>query len=170
MEIRYTAAGPEDTDELIRLRLEYITEDSGCITDDIKEAVSRQLKDYFARKLGSELIVFTAKDRGRIIAAAFLHIIEMPANARLPGGLYGEVLNVLTKPEYRGKGIGSKLIGNLIEYAENAGLGCIDLKATDAGYRIYEKAGFREVNEKYRSMRYLPAQNGRSSGRGESED
>ena len=111
------------------------------------------ISDYFKRKLGTELIVFTARDKEKIVAVAYLHIIEMPANSVLLNGLYGEVLSVYTEHEYRGRGICTRLMQNLVEHGKKIGLGRIDLKATKDGYPIYKKVGFTDVEARYTEMR-----------------
>ena len=78
----------------------------------------------------------------------------MPANSVLLNGFYGTVLSVFTENEYRGKGLCTKLMQNLIAYGKEHGLGRIDLSATNDGYRIYEKLGFKEKDNRYREMRY----------------
>ena len=98
--------------------------------------MEKQLPDYFARKLGTELIAFVARDKNRIVSVAYLHIIEMPANSILLNGLYGDVLSVYTEPEYRGQGLCTKLMENLLAYGKERGLGRIDLKATSEGLPI----------------------------------
>ena len=154
MDIKYVEATKEDINELIRLRLAYMKDDFGSVSDLERKAMETQLPDYFERKLGTELIAFVAKDGDRVVSVAYLHIIEMPANSLLLNGLYGEVLNVYTEPEYRGKGICTKLMNNLVEYGKKAGLGRIDLSATEDGYPIYAKLGFKDKEHRYRDMRY----------------
>ncbi|MBQ1377329.1 MAG: GNAT family N-acetyltransferase [Lachnospiraceae bacterium] len=154
MSLIYDTAEKDDINELIRMRIAYITEDTGSIADQEREALESRLQDYFERKLGTELIAFIARDGNRIVSAAYLHIVEMPANAVLPNGLYGEVLSVYTEPEYRGRGLCTALLKDLIKYAGNRGLGRIDLSATEDGYAIYAKAGFKDKGNRYREMRY----------------
>lgn len=154
MSILYCEATKEDINELIRMRIAYMIDDFGSITEEERKGMETQLPDYFARKLGTELIAFIAKDEGKIVSAAYLHIIEMPANSVLLNGLYGEVLSVYTEPNYLGQGICTKLIKNLVEYGRRIGLGRIDLSATDEGYPIYAKIGFTDKEHRYRDMRY----------------
>ncbi len=154
MSIIYDEATKEDIDELIRLRIAYMIDDFGSVSDEERTGMETQLPDYFTRKLGNELIAFVARDEGRIVSVAYLHIIEMPANSILLNGLYGEVLSVYTEPDHRGKGICTKLMQNLVEYGKKAGLGRIDLSATDEGYPIYAKVGFKDKEHRYRDMRY----------------
>ncbi len=101
MNIIYYEATKEDIDELIRMRIAYMMDDFGSVTDEERKGMETQFPDYFSRKLGTELIAFAAKDGERIVSVAYLHIIEMPANSVLLNGLYGEVLSVYTEPNYR---------------------------------------------------------------------
>lgn len=154
MSILFSEASKDDIGELIRLRIAYMVDDFGGISDHEKECMEKQLPDYFNRKLGDELIAFVAKDGKRIVSVAYLHIIEMPANSILLNGLYGEVLSVYTEPEYRGQGLCTKLIQNLIDYGQKRGLGRVDLSATKEGYPIYAKLGFADKEHRYTDMRY----------------
>ena len=155
MDFVFDNANMNDIDELIRLRLAFIAEDAGALSSRQEQCIEEQLRDYFNRKLGKELIAFIARDEERIVAVAYLLLMEMPANARLLNGLYGEVLNVYTLPEYRGKGLCTTLMQQLIEYGKKCGLGCIDLSATENGYPIYIKLGFKEKEQNYKDMRHI---------------
>lgn len=154
MNILFCEASKDDIEQLIRLRIAYMIDDFGGISDHEKECMEKQLPDYFDRKLGDELIAFVAKEGNRIVSVAYLHIIEMPANSILLNGLYGEVLSVYTEPEYRGKGLCTKLIQNLVDYGKKRGLGRVDLSATKEGYPIYAKVGFVDKEQRYTDMRY----------------
>ncbi len=149
----YDTAGINDISELIRLRIAYMTDDFGSITEYERHCMEEQLPDYFERRLGKELIAFVARAEGRLVAAAYLLIIEKPANPFLPNGLDGEVLSVYTEDEYRGQGICTQLMKNMIEYARENKLCRIDLMATEEGYPIYKKVGFEDKSQKYKDMR-----------------
>ena len=153
MSIIIGEATKEDINELVRMRIAYMKDDFGSVSDNERQCMETQLPDYFERKLGNELVAFVAKDGERIVSVAYLHIIEMPANSILLNGLYGEVLSVFTEPEYRGRGLCSTLMRNLVEYGKKRGLGRIDLSATDEGYPIYAKVGFKDKEHRYRDMR-----------------
>lgn len=154
MRITFEEATYADIDELVRLRIAYMKDDFGSVSEYEKECMEKQLPDYFNRKLGDELIAFVAKDGDRIVSVAYLHIIEMPANSILLNGIYGEVLSVFTEPEYRGRGLCTSLMQNLIDYGKKRGLGRVDLSATKEGYPIYVKLGFVEKEHRYTDMRY----------------
>ena len=154
MAIIFDEATKKDIDELIRLRIAYMIDDFGSVSDFEREAMEKQLPDYFNRKLGTELIAFVARDGDKIVSVAYLHIIEMPANSILLNGIYGEVLSVFTEHEYRGQGLCTKLMSNLVEYGRTHGLGRVDLSATKEGYPIYSKIGFKDKEHRYTAMQY----------------
>ena len=76
MEIKYDIATKDDINELIRLRIAYMMDDFGSVSEDERIALEKQLPDYFLRKLGSELIAFVARDENRIVSVAYLLIID----------------------------------------------------------------------------------------------
>jgi GNAT superfamily N-acetyltransferase len=51
---------------------------------------------------------------------------------------------MLTIDEWRGKGVASAIMRELLECARQAGAGLVWLRATEAGRRVYEKFGFAE--------------------------
>lgn len=152
-EVIFDTAGKDDISELIRLRIAYMIDDFGSISEYERSCMQEQLPGYFERKLGKELIAFVARAEGRLVAAAYLLIIEKPANPFLPNGLDSEVLSVYTENEYRGRGICTRLMKNMIEYARENSLCRIDLMATQDGYPIYKKVGFDDKTQKYKEMR-----------------
>lgn len=50
--------------------------------------------------------------------------------------------NVITLPEYRGQGHGTALVLDVVAWARSIAADRVDLSATPAGQRLYEKLGF----------------------------
>ena len=50
--------------------------------------------------------------------------------------------NVITRPEYRGHGHGTTLVHDIVAWARSIAADRVDLSATPAGQRIYQKLGF----------------------------
>ena len=155
-DVVYDIANLNDIQELVRLRILYLIDDLGSVTDGEREAMEKQLPGYFERELGKKLIAFVARAEGRLVATAYLLIIEKPANPFFLNGLDSEVLSVYTEEGYRGRGICSNLMKNMIHYASENGISRIDLVATDEGYPIYKKLGFEDRTQKYKDMRLVP--------------
>ncbi len=154
-EVIYDTAGMDDIDELIRLRIAYMLDDFGTVSEYERRCMEEQLPGYFRRKLGTELIAFVARAEGRLVAAAYLLILEKPASCILTNGLDGEVLSVYTEPDFRGQGVCTQLMKNLVEYGREHKLCRIDLMATDEGYPVYKKVGFKDRVQKWKDMRIV---------------
>ena len=58
------------------------------------------------------------------------------------GGRFAWVGMVLVDSDFRGRGIGTRLLERCIEYLDSIGVPCIKLDATPLGKPIYEKLGF----------------------------
>ncbi len=150
--IKFCLASSDDISELVRMRLYYIGEDFGEQPEDEIERIKSMLPSYFERNLGKNLFVFAAKDGKKIVGTAFLNIIEKPASPTYKKGKSSEVLNVVTMKEYRGMGIASRLIENLLKFARENEIDKVNLSATKMGYPIYKKLGFSEVDNHYVEM------------------
>lgn len=143
----------DDIDDLIRLRIDFLTMDQGRLSDQNEKEIRAQLKVYLAKHIPLEdfIAVIAKHPTGKIASAAFLIIQERPANPSFITGLTGTLLNVVTYPEFRRKGIASQVIGEIINEARQKGVSSIDLYATDDGKELYKKLGF--VEPSYTSMR-----------------
>ena len=142
-----------DIDDLIQLRIDFLTMDQGRLSDQNEKEIRAQLKVYLAKHIPlKDFIAVIAKHpTGKIASAAFLIIQERPANPSFITGLTGTLLNVVTYPEFRRKGIASQVIGEIINEARQKRVSSIDLYATDDGRELYKKLGF--VEPSYTSMR-----------------
>ncbi len=133
----------EDIDLLIRLRLDYLAEDKGFLAQAEKTAIEKQLTGYFTRHIKERTFIGAlAETDGQIVSTGFLAIAEKPANPAFITGRTATLLNVLTYPAYRRKGLAAKVISFLIAEARMAGVSSIDLSATADGRHLYETLGF----------------------------
>ena len=154
-DVIYDIANLNDIQELVRLRILYMIDDYGSLSDEEREGMEKQLPGYFERELGKKLIAFVARAEGRLVAAAYLLIIEKPANPSFLNGLDSEVLSVYTEEGYRGRGICTNLMKNMIDYATEHKVDRIDLMATKDGYPVYKKLGFEDKVHEYKDMRLI---------------
>lgn len=153
MEIR--KATTEDIDRLVQVRLDYLRTDYGQLTEQQEQAIIEQLRDYFPKHIPmGDFIAFLAQEEDRIVSVAFLVISEKPANLAFINGKSGTVLNVLTYPDYRRKGIAFQVLSALIQEAKNLGVSSINLSASKDGKPLYEKLGFKPSTA-YSEMRLM---------------
>ncbi len=142
----------KDIEELVELRLAYLKEDLGEISEVDLQRLKEALPQYFRKHLNQDLFVYVAREADQILACAFLLIVEKPMSPAFITGKTGTVLNVYTKPEYRKRGYGKQLMNALLEDAKAKELSVVELKATEDGYHLYKSVGFVDVVAKYHNM------------------
>lgn len=145
----------EDIGVLTDLRIAYLNEDLGVISNENLELMQASLPSYYEKHLNKDLMAYVARDEMDIVSCAFLLIVEKPMSPSFITGKTGTVLNVYTKPDYRKKGYAKKLITTMLEDAKAEGLSIIELKATEDGYSLYKSVGFEDVVARYHNMKIV---------------
>ena len=148
-------ASEKEISGLVELRIAYLKEDLGTISEADLQRMKEVLPQYFRKHLNRDLFVYVAKEAEEILACAFLLVVEKPMSPAFMTGKTGTVLNVYTKPEYRKKGYAKQLMNVLLEDAKKNELSVVELKATEDGYHLYKAVGFQDVVSKYHNMRVL---------------
>ena len=131
----------------------------------LKEAYGEALKEsekiirennilYLEKRLNQECYIAIAEENRNICACAYFNVIHKAANLRFVNGMYGEIYGVYTMPEYRRRGIATKLIKLLLEKGREFKLSFVQLEASDDGYDLYKKIGFKETESEYKKMKY----------------
>ncbi len=147
-------ASVADIRALEQLRMDYLKEDFGELTDEQQEMLLAEIDPYLRWHLGTGLMVFVARDdEAGIVSCAWLLLIEKPPSPRFPHGRTGTLFNVYTVPEFRRRGLASKVMDALIEDARLRHLDLLELNATEDGYPLYRSLGFRNAHERHRAMR-----------------
>lgn len=151
----FEKATSKDISMLTDLRVAYLQEDLGSITDDDLCAIKSSLPGYYEKHLNDDLLVYVARDKADIVSCAFLLRVEKPMSPSFLTGKTGTVLNVYTKPEYRGRGCAKNLMTMMLEDAAAGGVSVIELKSTEDGYALYKTVGFEDVKAKYHNMKIV---------------
>lgn len=147
-------ADHKDIDGLTKIRLAYLSEDHGGLSDQETAALVGQLPGYFASHLGKDFIAFLAEEGELFVASVFLVISEKPANLNFITGKTGTILNVYTQPEYRRQGLAGQLMKLAMEEAGKHNLSYLELSASKDGYPLYRKLGFAETKSNFTPMKY----------------
>jgi len=148
----FRAAGLGDLDLLVELRLEYIRADLGEPGRDEEDVIVSQLRTWIPANLGERFFAWLAFVAGRPAGVAMLAVNEYPANPGFPNGRVGTVLNVWTRPEHRGVGVATALVGELVVLGGRLQLSRLELRASAAGRGLYETLGFRPSAADHLSM------------------
>ncbi|MBR3311737.1 MAG: GNAT family N-acetyltransferase [Solobacterium sp.] len=148
-------AGPEDIESLAEMRIAYLQEDLGEMSSQEADQYRIRLREYFERKINKDIFCYVAKENEEVLSTAFLLVSEKPASPSFPNGRTGTILSVYTRPAYRGKGLARRVMEALVRDAENMDLCLLELKATEDGYSLYQKLGFKEDKSHYRPMKRM---------------
>ena len=150
MQIR--EASIDDIDLLIRLRVDFLLEENKLQDVSEIDTFMKKLRDYFSKWITAKgFSAIVAEDNDEVCSTAFLSIVERPPRPANPSNLVGTIYNVYTYPQYRRKGIATKVLQSLLANAESLGVASVDLLATEDGKPLYEKLGFSVPT--YTSMR-----------------
>lgn len=153
-EIVFKKADASYIDRLVDIRFRYIASDFGEISVETHEKIASVLPGYYRDHIGRDFTAFIAEKDDEIIASAFMVTVEKPANPSFTGGKVGIVMNVFTRDEYRRRGLASTLVKMLIDDAKANGCDRVELNATEDGFPMYKKIGFREITHQHTAMKY----------------
>ncbi len=145
----------QDIGVLTDLRIAYLQEDLGAISDKDLEMMQVTLPGYYKKHLNKDLMVYVARDEADIVSCAFLLIVEKPMSPSFITGKTGTVLNVYTNPEYRNKGYAKTLMTMMLEDATAQSVSVIELKSTEDGYMLYKSVGFEDIVPRYHNMKIV---------------
>jgi len=147
--IVYRRATIDDVPAMVDYRVRFLNELFNHSKNDETTVVRKSLLEYFTEAIPSkDFIAWLAEYDGRIIATSGMVVWQKPATyGGVESGNLGYLLNFYTVPEARRKGIGTRLLRELIKEAESLGLKYLHLHASKDGINIYRKAGFTEPEQ-----------------------
>ena len=147
--IVYRHATINDVPALVNYRVQFLNEHFNHPEDNATKVLRASLTKYFAKAIPSkEYIAWVAEHEGRIIATSGMVVWQKPAiYGGGESGKLGYLLNFYTVREARRKGIGTRLLNELIKEAKSMGLKYLHLHASRDGINIYRRAGFSEPRE-----------------------
>ena len=124
------------------LRLWALLFDEGGATPE--EPWKGHAREWFTRFVGDTRTArFPAIEvDGELVATAIGTLEIGVPNPQCVRGRTVRLANVITLPEHRGQGHGTMLVLDVVAWARSIAADRVDLSATPAGQRIYEKLGF----------------------------
>jgi len=116
---------------------------NGLTAEDVPSAFTQEAWNYFRRALKSETYVsIVAEVGGELVANAGVVIYEKPPSIPLGASLVGYVTNVYTRPDFRKRGVATKLMEIAVDHMKAIGVSKLHLGTTDEGKGVYERVGF----------------------------
>ncbi|WP_040330551.1 GNAT family N-acetyltransferase [Clostridium ihumii] len=141
--MRVRKLGKEDMDLLIKIRMDYLFAEKGVFSDEEVQDIRKKLEEYFTKYLNKGFIAMIAENENEVLATAFMSMVERPPLIAFSSYLVGTVYNVFTYPQYRGQGIATKVMNELLSEAKLLGVVAVDLMSTEKGKSLYKNFGFQ---------------------------
>ena len=137
---RLRSAKAEDGAQLLRLWA-LLFDEAGPTSDEPWKGHARE---WFARYVDDARNArFPVIDLGGPLVATAIGTLEVGVpNPQCVRGRTVRLANVITLPEHRGQGHGTMLVLDVVAWARSIAADRVDLSATPAGQRIYERLGF----------------------------
>ena len=137
---RLRTATAEDGAQLLRLWALLFDEDATTPGEPWKD----HARDWFARYVDDARNArFPAIDvNGELVATAIGTLEIGVPSPQCVRGRTVRLANVITVPGHRGQGHGTRLVLDVVAWARSIAADRVDLSATPAGQRVYEKLGF----------------------------
>lgn len=144
----YRIAAEADVDELARLRWDFRLEEAPGATRHGQATFLRACADFLRAGLREGCWTYwVALVDGHIVSHIYIQRVpKVPKPNRLDDAL-GYVTNVYTRPLYRGRGIGTELMGHMLAWAKAQDLESLIVWPSEASVGFYERAGFRGASE-----------------------
>ena len=144
IEIRRATAA--DVELLTELRMEMRRERE-TVPLTIPEAFfETAVREFFARTVADgSFVSFLAFCDGEAAACSGLSIQDLPPSYSEPNGRRGYITNMYTRPQWRGLGLATRLVEEIVRTCRERGCDSVDLNASPAGRAVYLKAGFEEI-------------------------
>jgi GNAT superfamily N-acetyltransferase len=145
--VQIRLAVENDIDQLIRMRYDFTLEYSPDIVADY-ELFYLECKAYLEAAItGARWFIWIAEVDEKVVSHIYIELIDkVPRPGRITYP-FGYVTNVYTLPQYRSKGIGSKISKSIAEWARVHHLEFLIVWPSDEGVAFYERNGYVKAVE-----------------------
>ena len=148
MSISVRQAGVEDIDVLVKLRIAFVEElktgEPAVSADEFAASVRESILSMTA---AGDLVSWLAEVDGEPVGVSMVAFQHRPPSYSNVTGVEAYVMNVYTAPEWRGRGIATRLVGTLLGHVRSTDARVASLHATEQGRSVYEKLGFKATDK-----------------------
>ncbi|MHA1203062.1 MAG: GNAT family N-acetyltransferase [Candidatus Heimdallarchaeaceae archaeon] len=143
--IQYRRAELTDVENLVYLRIKFLCEAEEIGEETPSDLLEESLTKYFTVHLqNGEFMAWFAVEDDIIVATSGVSFSTVPPSFGNVSGEEAYIMNMYTLPQARKKGIGTTLLGKLIEDIAEKKIKKVRLLTTELGKSLYIRAGFKE--------------------------
>ncbi|MBQ6888322.1 MAG: GNAT family N-acetyltransferase [Lachnospiraceae bacterium] len=148
MALSYKKATLTDLEILTETRIEVLRA-ANRLSDDVDMSeVKKQSLEYYQNALRNNThLAYLIFDEEIFVGTGGISYFQVMPTYHNPTGKKAYIMNMYTNPGYRRQGIAFKTLDLLVTDAREKGITAISLEATDMGRPLYEKYGFRKMND-----------------------
>lgn len=146
MDIKIRKAEITDIDLLMKWRMTVLHEVFSIPQEQPMKNLERENQSYYEAMLptGGHIACF-AYLNGEIVGCGGICIYQEMPSPDNHSGQCAYLMNVYTRPEFRGYGIGETVVRWLVGQAVQRNITKIYLETSEPGRKLYEKAGFLDM-------------------------
>lgn len=147
--MEFRLANKNDIDQLIKMRWDFTVEDYPEMGEGIEySSFENECRSFLEEALeNNEWFIWIAVHDGKIVSHIYNELIKkVPRPGRVTHP-FVYMTNVYTLPEYRGKGVGSKLITRVNDWAEKMKYEFIIVWPSDTSIEFYGRNGYSHCKE-----------------------
>lgn len=145
-EVTFKDLGPEDLDLLMNWRETVLREVFEVDPQASIKATMAENRRYYEQHLadGSHVAVLALLGGEAASCGGICLYDEMPSPDN-PSGRCAYLMNIYTKPEFRGRGVGPAIVRRLVDEARTRGAEKIYLETTERARGMYTRLGFEPM-------------------------
>jgi GNAT superfamily N-acetyltransferase len=135
-----------DVEELVELRSDFTFE--GVARQVPRDRYEEECRAFLADAISSgRWQIWVAELEGRIVSHAFVALVDKVPRPVREHARIAYLTNVYTRPDSRGRGIGSAVIATAQEAARDADVEVMIVWPSDESVEFYEREGFERPDE-----------------------
>ena len=155
MELIYKRATINDIELLTETRIESLKAADRISSPVDLDTLSDASKEYYKRALADDThVAYLIFDGTKFIASGGICFYDVMPTYSDCTGKRAYIMNMYTKPDYRRQGIAYKTLSLLVGAAYERGVNYISLEPTDISKHLYEKYGFRFIDDEMRLVEF----------------
>ncbi|MEN2766288.1 GNAT family N-acetyltransferase [Ornithinibacillus xuwenensis] len=145
----------KDIKQLIQMRWDFTIEHDESKKEASFNDFASECQAFLENALkGNQWFIWVAEEKERVVSHIFIELIykvPRPGRKTYP---FTYMTNVYTIPEYRNKGIGSKLLSSINKWIKENNYEFVIVWASDESVNYYKKNGYIPCTE---PMEYFPS-------------
>lgn len=149
MEVTYRLANKADTSALADMRFDFTAEDYSIdASEQARHEFHHEFLAHASDLFGSDRwAIWVAEVDGEVVSHIYLQKIDkVPRPGRTTYPFY-YMTNVYTKPDYRGQGIGGKLLEKANAWLTDQRAEFTMVWPSEGGRKFYEMHGYKTLND-----------------------